>query len=127
MATVIDHIDRLREKPEHIRHRIALGVSGGVTALVVVVWAMVLVSSGTLSLKATEVAAMDQGTGDVSDERMKQAFSETKSSFSSLMGAAGAAMGATSTEAALSIVSERTSTTMDAKVDNATDKTVISF
>jgi hypothetical protein len=125
MATVIDHIDRLRAQPEHVRQRIAFGVSGGITALVVVVWAMVLTTSGTLALKPAD--ASPSGSGANPDAEVKQAFTETKSAFSSLMGAAGAAIGATSSEAALTIITANESTTMDTKIDNATDKTVIPF
>ncbi|KND47224.1 MAG: hypothetical protein AB199_02225 [Parcubacteria bacterium C7867-004] len=121
MADLTYHIERLREKPHHVRHGIALGVAAGFTALVAVVWATVLVSGGTLALKTSEAT-----TNENPDVQVKQAITETKSAFSSLMGAAGAAMGATSSEAALSIVtSAREESTM--KSSDSAGKTVIPF
>jgi len=123
MATdrIIEHIDRLREKPEHVRHRIAVLTAVGITGLVTVTWMGALASSGALALKTTE---SDSGTTEVSE-----AITESTSAFSNLMGAAGAAFNATSTEAALQIIETRTSSTLDAKVApaNNTNKTVIPF
>lgn len=126
MATdrIIEHIDRLREKPEHVRHRIAVLTAAGITGLVAVTWMGALASSGTLALNTNEVQEGGSGTGEVSE-----AISESTSAFSNLMGAAGAAFNATSTEAALQIIETRSSSTLDGKVApaNATNKTVIPF
>lgn len=125
MATqrIIDHIDTLRAKPEHVRHRIALGVAFGITGVVAAGWLAAVTTSGTLALKS-EPAAANGATSDVA-----KAVNESTSAISSLMGAAGAAFGATSTEAALSIIDSKTSSTLDARASsaNATDKTVIPF
>lgn len=122
MATdrIIEHIDRLREKPEHVRHRIAVLTAASITGLVAVTWMGALASSGTLALKATETAP---------DKEMSESITESTSTFTNLMGAAGAAFNATSTEAALQIIETRTSSTLDARVApaNATNKTVIPF
>jgi len=119
------HIERLREKPEHVRHRIALLTSAGATALVAILWVTAMAASGTLALKTETVASSAAGTG--SD--VKEALAEPASAFSNLMGAAGAAFGATSTEAALRIIETRTSSTLDSqtKPANDTSKTVIPF
>ena len=116
MATdrIIEHIDRLREKPEHVRHRIAVLTAAGVTGLVAVSWMGALAASGTLALKPVaepEIAA------------------EPAPSFSRLVGAAGAALDATSNDPELEIVESRTSSTLDTqqKPANATTKTVIPF
>ncbi len=126
MATerIIDHIDRLREKPEHVRHRIAVLTAAGITGIVAVTWMGALASSGTLALKTGATPENGSGTGEVT-----KTISESTSAFSNLMGAAGAAFNATSTEAALQIIETRTSSTLDAKVGpaNATNKTVIPF
>lgn len=122
MATdrIIEHIDRLREKPEHVRHRIAVLTAAGITGLVAVTWMGALATSGALALKASE-------TGP--DPEVSKSIAESTSAFSNLMGAAGAAFNATSSEAALDIIETRTSSTLDAQVApaNATNKTVIPF
>lgn len=127
MATdrIIEHIDRLREKPEHVRHRIAMLTAAGITGLVAVTWMGALATSGTLALKTGAVAENASGTGT----EVSEAISESSSAFTNLMGAAGAAFGATSTEAALQIIETRTSSTInaDAQPANATHKTVIPF
>lgn len=118
MATdrIIEHIDRLREKPEHVRQRIAVLTAAGVTGLVAVTWLAALATSGTLALK-----------GPGLNDPKPQVFAEAPTSFSNLVGAAGAAFSATSSE--LSVVETRTSSTLDAKVGpaNNTHKTVIPF
>ncbi len=119
----MDHIDTLRAKPEHIRHRIAMAVAFGVTGLVTAGWIAAMATSGTLALKTQPVAI--QGV----DSDVAKAVTESTSAISSLMGAAGAAFGATSTEAALSIIETKTSSTLDARGPSATatTKTVIPF
>ena len=121
MATLTDHLDRLREKPEHVRHRIAFLTSAGVTALVAILWVTALATSGTLALKQTAPEVVD------GQPRVAETFAETKSAFSELMGAVGAAAGATSSEPTLTTVESRTVTTFDTKIGNDTDKTVIPF
>lgn len=122
MATdrIIEHIDRLREKPEHVRHRIAVLTAAGISGLVAVTWMGALATSGSLALKATEIAPSTEVAASISD---------SASSFSNLMGAAGAAFNPSSSEAELDIVETRTSSTLDAQVApaNNTHKTVIPF
>lgn len=116
MATdrIIEHIDLLREKPEHVRHRIAVLTAAGVTGLVAVTWMGALAASGTLALKPVETP--------------EPVVAEAPS-FSRLAGAAGAAFSATSSDASLEVVDMRTSSTLDSqpKPANATHKTVIPF
>ncbi len=123
MATgrIIEHIDRLREKPEHVRHTIALGVAFGISGLVAVTWMMAMATSGTLALQSNTVSETPEAA----------AVAESATAFNSLMGAAGAAFNATNTDAALDIIESetRTSSTLNAQNQsvNATDKTVIPF
>ncbi|MBU6323264.1 MAG: hypothetical protein KGI41_00230 [Patescibacteria group bacterium] len=49
-------IARLREKPEHVRERIALMSAIGVTAVVAVGWLAAAASSGLFALQASSVA-----------------------------------------------------------------------
>lgn len=127
MATgrIIEHIDRLREKPEHVRHNIALGVAFGISGLVAVTWMTAMATSGTLALQSNTVDETPEGS------EMSAAVVESTSAFSSLMGAAGAAFNATNTDAALKIIESetRTSSTLNTQSQsaNASDKTVIPF
>ncbi|MES2668642.1 MAG: hypothetical protein V4644_03065 [Patescibacteria group bacterium] len=128
MATerIIEHIDYLRQKPEHIRQRIALGVASGIAGLVAVTWMTTMATSGTLALRSS--AAVEDASGAGSD--VSAAVSDSTSAFTSLMGAAGAAFNATSTEAALDIIESETRTSSTVRTEssaNATDKTVIPF
>jgi hypothetical protein len=45
-----DFIERLKAKPEHVRRRIALGTSLGITGVVATAWFFTLLFAGTLSL-----------------------------------------------------------------------------
>lgn len=116
MATdrIIEHIDRLREKPEHVRQRIAFLTAAGVTGLVAVTWMGALATSGTLALKPVAEPTP---------------VAEAAPSFSRLVGAAGAAFDPASNDPELEIVESRTSSTLDnqQKPANATNKTVIPF
>ncbi len=125
MATerIIEHVERLRQHPEPVRYRIAMGTAVAFTALVTAGWAVALASSGSLALKSSEPVA-----GPTPESELAQSFSETGSAFNNLMGAAGAAFGATSTEAALRIIDSRTSSTIAEEEANAeASATVIPF
>ena len=50
---MFDWLDRLREKPEHVRLRIALMTAGLITLLIIFVW-LSLLSLGTLSNEGAE-------------------------------------------------------------------------
>ncbi len=123
MATrIIDHIDTLRAKPEHVRHRIALAASLGITALVAVGWLIAVATSGTLALKSDDALASTPGQAGAD---VAQTVADTKSNFSQLLGAAGAAFGATSTAPSLTIVETRASSTLDRP--NPATQTAIPF
>ena len=119
------HIERLREKPEHVRHTIAMGTAFVFTGLVAVGWMTAMATSGTLALKPS--APVNDGAG----AEVAKTVTESTTAFSSLLGAAGAAFTATSTDAALDIIESetRTSSTLNANQTsaNATTKTVIPF
>ena len=80
-----DYINRLRAHPEHIRHRIAIGTTVGVTALVALVWIVGLTSSGTLALDLNSPTSV----GGAYDS---QAVAQTKpkNNLDQLLGAIGA-------------------------------------
>lgn len=122
MATITHHIHRLREQPSHVRERIALGVSGGVTGLVAIGWLVAMSSSGAFSLTAQTVAQ-----GVAPSNEVQQAFTESGKGINGLLGAAGAAFGApTTTDAQVNVVDVRSSSTLDATASSAS-ATVIPF
>ncbi len=112
-----DYIEHLKTKPEHVRRRIALGSSAGITALVFVGWLAALGASGTLAFDAPA----ENPTSDLA-----AAAASTKSNFSSLLGAASAYTASPSGTAPLTIVDGSASTTLDEK-PAADDRTVIPF
>lgn len=112
------YVEQLKEKPEHVRHRVALGIAGGTTALVGIIWITALAASGSLALTAPAEEA-DSG------------IAEARSSFNELVGAVGqgfdpAALGDGADEPELTIVDGGTTTTI-APPQNQTDATVIPF
>lgn len=121
MAAVSEHLERLRAKPHHVRRQIAFGTSLVVTALVAVGWMGALLSSPKLAIERTPT--------DGEEVNFQESLTETRSNFSDLVGAAGAALGATSSPTKIEVVDTKTSTTMDVKRDNYnnTRETVIPF
>lgn len=52
-----DLIERLKQKPEHHRRRVAFGVSGGITAIIFILWASIIFPHDTkqIALQKQEV------------------------------------------------------------------------
>jgi hypothetical protein len=116
-----DLVSDLRKKPEHIRKRIAIGSSAGVTALVAIIWAATLSTNGTFALTS-------QPTPDSSGEdAYVLGGTGVKSNFSQLLGAVGAAAGATTSPASLTIIDGETTSTFDAPPPSNASATVIPF
>lgn len=113
---MVDFIERLRAKPEHVRKQIALGTSAGVTGIVALGWIGAFVATGPLTLA-------EPATGSFANAA--PALEEPRSSFSQLFAAVGAA-GQSSDEGELTIIDAHTSTTVDPEpvTDN---RTVIPF
>jgi hypothetical protein len=112
-------VHTLRQKPVHVRERIALGVAGGVTAIVAVGWFAANSIAGTFSLAPTTLAG---GNPDV-----HQAVAQTSTSFSELVAASGAAFGAgSSSPATITVVDTKVNSTLDQQEVPA-DQTVIHF
>lgn len=111
------HIENLKEKPEHVRHRVAIGVSAGVTGLVAVLWLAAHVATGTFALSSPQATP----TAEVTDARGE---------FSDLVGAVGESLGGSpSSEPELTIVDGNTTSTIAPEADNQnqTDQEVIPF
>jgi hypothetical protein len=77
------YIESLKAKPEHVRQRIALGASAGVTALVAICWVAVIATSGMFAIDSSTYAS-------AGDDDFTQTLADTKSGFSQLLGAVGA-------------------------------------
>ena len=118
-----DTIIRLKEKPEHIRRRIAVATSAGVTALVAIVWVTTMASSGAFALGS------GPASGDAAKTPDSFALSGTnvQSNFSQLMGAVSAVTGATSSQPSLTIVDGGSSSSFDDATATNPSATVIPF
>lgn len=109
-------IHTLKQKPEHVRHRIAMGTSIGVTALVGVIWVAVMATSGTFALNTNPATSTGTGTGNgqtPSSDAFALSGTNVKSNFSQLVGAVGAATGATTSQPALTIVDGTTTSSFN--------------
>lgn len=119
------HIDTLRSKPEHVRERIAFMTSAGITGVVAAVWLVTLVATGTFTLTPA-----DSGTLASAGSSVTQATQQTQSNFSQLVGAANAALGATTSAPDLRIVDGGSSSSLDdadAAAAASANATVIPF
>ncbi|HEX5774828.1 MAG TPA: hypothetical protein VFY28_02615 [Candidatus Paceibacterota bacterium] len=118
MANLSEHLERVRSKPHHERRRIAFVASALITGTVALGWMGALASSNTLA-----IAAPGEGTGMHAD------LASTKTNFSELLGAAGAAIGATSSPAAVVVVDGATYSTLDERQENlnSTKQKVVTF
>ena len=90
-----DYVAKLKAKPEHVRKRIALGTSAGVTALIGVVWLTTMATSGAFafgnSSQTAAVADSQDQSQDSNSANMALTNTNVKTNFSQLMGAVGAA------------------------------------
>lgn len=93
-GTLIDHVERLRAQPEHVRHRIAIGTTFGITGIVAVVWLFGIVRSGSLELspftQANSNGAPNSVNGTVAASGDQ---TSNPSGISQLLGAVGASGG----------------------------------
>jgi hypothetical protein len=94
---VRDHVERLKAKPEHVRRRIAVGTSVGITGVVATVWFFALLFGGSLSLAIHPTILNGDGTvAQATDDGATSANGSNTSSianantgFSQLLGAVG--------------------------------------
>ncbi|HWH07048.1 MAG TPA: hypothetical protein VNU47_00790 [Candidatus Paceibacterota bacterium] len=121
---MLDFIERLRTKPEHVRKQFAVVAASALTALVAVGWAGALVTNASFALKSqNEGASLAEATGTFGES-----MAEARSGFSGLLGAAGVAGTGQSNEPALTIVDTKTSSTLDTQMSAPEDtRTVIPF
>jgi hypothetical protein len=122
-----DHVERLKAKPEHIRKRIAVGTSVGITGVVAVVWFFTLLFGGTLSLATPATVVQSNGTlaevnsdGSTVNPGDANSVASANTGFSQLLGAVGIST-AKSAPAALQVEDKAPA------VATATQPTVIPF
>ena len=118
---MFQHLERMRNKPDHIRKGVAFGAAGALTLLVALGWGVFTVESGSLALAPTVL------TPDATAQIATTA-SETSSGFSNLLGAVGAATSA-DTKPSLQIVDSGVTSTINAKAaaTPAPEQTTIPF
>lgn len=105
-------IHNLRQKPDHVRRRIAIGASAGITALVGIVWLTAMTSSGAFAI-GTGPATPGTASQTPSSDAFALSGTNVKSNISQLVGAVNAATGATSSQPALTIIDGGTSSSLD--------------
>jgi hypothetical protein len=121
---MLQHVERLRTKPLHVRRNIAVGVSTGVTALIAVAWFGTLAATGAFSL-APQPQQANSVVANAPD--IKQAVASAKTNFSDLLGAAGAASSTSTPATGLTIVETASSTSLDSSAQAGQDQTDIQF
>ncbi len=126
------HLTTLRQKPEHVRRRVAVGASVGVTALVAVIWAGTLAATGALAIGGG-LGTTGSDAGGIEKKESDFALSGTNinSNFSQLLGAVSAATKGTSSAPALRVIDGDTSSSFEQTKkptnQNNTKATVIAF
>lgn len=109
------YIEKLKQKPEHVRRRIAVGTSVGITGLVAVVWASAMTASGTFALSTGPSAPRQAPSTDA----FALDGTNVNSNMSQLVGAVSAATGATTSQASLTIVDGTTTSSIGQRTKQA--------
>lgn len=117
MKSLFQHIEAVRAKPQHVRRRVALSISGGLTGVIALVWFVGSFESGAFSIPASAY-----GAG--ADSSSVTVVQPNTSSAATGMAGAAAALPSTSTDAPahIEIVSAPAATTSDSQ-----EQTVIPF
>ena len=104
------------------------GASAVITALVAIVWISVMASSGAFAL-GTGTSSTTTGGGTPSADAFALTGTNVKSNFSQLVGAVGAATGATSSQPSLTIIDGTTTSSFDQETQQPANPsaTVIPF
>lgn len=56
MKVILDHIERVKKEPHHVRKQVAFAAAGTLTALIAVVWLGGSLATGVFALKPTSFA-----------------------------------------------------------------------
>lgn len=117
MKSFFQHIESIRAKPQHVRRRVALGISGGLTGVIALVWFVGSVEAGAFTIPASAFgAAPESASVTVVQPNLNPATT-------GMAGAAAALPSESAQEGAhIEIVSAPAATTSDTK-----EQTVIPF
>lgn len=118
---MLEFIDSLRQKPEHVRRRIAAGTAVTLTGLVALGWVGALAAGNAFILTPTQ----DGPTLAQSGSEVAGAATKARTTFSELMGAVNNAQG-TSDESSLIIVEGEAKSSVETAPKEDT-RTVIPF
>jgi len=123
-------IHQLKQKPDHVRRRVAIGTSAGFTALVAIIWVTALTSSGTFALSSSP--AQQSAKQAPTTDAFALDGTNVHSNISQLVGAVDAATGATTSKPSLTIIDGKTTSSFDQPTQasanpNNTSATVIPF
>ena len=100
MKILLKHIDRIKEKPHHVRKQVAFAAAGTITALIAIFWVATSLATGAFALKDTSFADATGGSAGLA---------ASGSEAENLAGAA-AAFGAPPAPARIEIVDAASST-----------------
>lgn len=53
-----ERLDAIRDKPHHVRQRVAFGLAGGVTAVIALVWLGASLATGAFAIKGSNFAEL---------------------------------------------------------------------
>lgn len=115
MKTLVQHVEHVRGKPEHIRKQVAFAVAAAATAVVALVWFLSTVTAGVFAIQGSSFAESTSGNTNVA---------AVGPSDSSLLGAASAALGFPQAEPAHIVIVDASTSTPKAEKH---DPTVIPF
>ena len=62
MKILLKHIDRIKEKPHHVRKQVAFAAAGTITALIAISWVATSLATGAFALKDTSFADATGGS-----------------------------------------------------------------
>jgi hypothetical protein len=122
MMPLTRHIEDVRQRPEHIRRQIALGVAALITAIIALIWLGTSVATGAFALKGSSFA-------DATSGAPTKQFAASTGGFGNLVGAASAVFtgGVKGGEAHIEIVDTGKSSTLDTKKAAAAEPTILPF
>lgn len=113
MKTIFEHIKHVKEKPHHIRKRVAFSAAFAGTAVIALVWLVSSVGTGVFALKDTSFA---QSTG-----QENTLATEGNSAVGGIAGAAAApALESANAPARIEIIDTASSTRQTKKAEQTT-------
>lgn len=100
MKRILHHINKVKERPHHVRRRIAMTAAFSGTAVIALAWLAFMLGSGTFAIQGSSFADSQQASTGTS-----------VSASQGLAGAAAAPVGRADTPARIEIIDARTAAT----------------